>query len=60
MRFQGSVSGAPAFGPVAGDAAIAAATAVYWSPVLEGDTGTIEFALPAGVDPGAGASSSCR
>ena len=49
-RFQGSVSGAPAFGPFTGGAI--AAEAVYWSPALEGDTGTIEFELPAGAAPG--------
>ena len=50
VRFQGSVSGAPAFGPFTGGAI--AAEAVYWSPALEGDTGTIEFELPAGAAPG--------
>ena len=53
VRFQGSVSGAPAFGPVTG--AAIAAEPVYWSPALEGDTGTIEFELPAGVAPGGAA-----
>jgi len=51
LRFRGSGSGATAFGPVS--AAAIAADDIYWSPVLEGDAGTIEFALPADVDPGA-------
>jgi lysyl endopeptidase len=51
LRFQGSGGGATAFGPVA--AAALAAGDVSWSPVLEGEAGTIEFALPADADPGA-------
>jgi hypothetical protein len=50
VRFQGSVSGAPPYGPFTG--AAIAGEAVYWSPALEGETGTIEFELPAGVAPG--------
>jgi hypothetical protein len=50
LRFRGSGSGAAVFGPVS--AAAVAADEVYWSPVLEGDAGTIEFALPADTDPG--------
>ena len=50
LRFRGSGSGATVFGPVSATA-IAAAD-VYWSPVLEGDAGTIEFALPAEANPG--------
>jgi lysyl endopeptidase len=51
LRFQGSASGAPVYGPF--DAATVARDGAYWSPALEGDTATVEFALPAGVRPGA-------
>ncbi len=51
LRFRGSAGGAAVFGPFA--ATDIAAVDVYWSPVLEGDTGTIEFALPINADPGA-------
>jgi hypothetical protein len=56
VRFQGS-GGAGAFGPVgAGEiAATAGGDGLYWSPVLEGETATLEFALPPGVDPAPGA-----
>jgi hypothetical protein len=50
LRFQGSGRGATVFGPVS--AAAIAADAVYWTPVLDGEAGTIEFALPAQVDTG--------
>jgi hypothetical protein len=54
LRFAGSDGNAIAFGPVpASDIAAVVATAgLYWSPVIEGEQATIEFALPAGVDPG--------
>ena len=51
LRFQGSGSGATVFGPVS--VGTVARDEVYWSPVLEGDAGTIELALPVAVDPGA-------
>src|SRR5262245_10995269 len=49
LRFQGSGANAQAFGPVfAGEIErIAATDGTYWSPILEGDTATIEFAVPA-------------
>jgi len=50
MRFRGSGS-AQAFGPYAANVA---RESIYWSPVLEGETGVIELTLPAGVSPGAG------
>ena len=50
LRFRGSGSGATVFGPVS--AATIAADDLYWSPVLEGEAGTIEFVLPADADPG--------
>jgi len=49
-RFQGGASGAPVYGPV--PAVAITRETVFWSPVLEGETGTIEFALPVGIDPG--------
>ena len=48
LRFRGSGSGATDFGPVS--AATIAADDVYWSPVLDGEAGTIEFALPEQAD----------
>jgi lysyl endopeptidase len=45
LRFTGSSTDA-VFGPIA--AATLAAQSPYWSPVLEGETATVEFALPAG------------
>jgi hypothetical protein len=55
LRFQGS--GGAVLGPVAAGEIAAAADAdgLYWSPVLEGETATIEFALPPGGDAIAGA-----
>lgn len=50
MRFKGAGS-AQAFGPYPADLARGA---IYWSPVLEGETGIVEFTLPAGVAPGVG------
>ncbi len=50
MRFKGS-AGTQAFGPYPGGLATGT---LYWSPVLEGETGVIEFTLPAGVSPGTG------
>ena len=44
VRFAGT-SGGQVFGPYA--ASTIAAQSVYWSPVLDGDTATIELALPA-------------
>ena len=51
MRFKGTGS-TQAFGPYSAEVA---RESIYWSPVLEGETGIIEFTLPAGVSPGAGA-----
>lgn len=51
VRFKGASSTAPVFGPYP---ETLARQSVYWSPVLEGEMGIIEFALPAGVSPGAG------
>jgi lysyl endopeptidase len=50
MRFKGS-STAQVFGPYPAELADGS---IYWSPVLEGETGIIELTLPAGVSPGAG------
>src|SRR5450631_278612 len=50
MRFRGS-GAAQAFGPYPANLA---RESIYWSPVLEGETGVIELTLPAGVSPGAG------
>jgi lysyl endopeptidase len=47
LRFRGSASGAAVQGPI--DAAHIAADAVYWSPLLDGDTAVVELALPQGV-----------
>jgi hypothetical protein len=50
VRFAGSASGAPVFGPLAANA-VAAQTAQYgsyWSPVLRGDTAVIELHALAG------------
>jgi lysyl endopeptidase len=51
MRFKGSSSTAQVFGPYPAELAH---ESIYWSPVLEGETGIIELTLPAGVSPGAG------
>ena len=51
MRFKGSSGAAQVFGPYPADLAH---DSIYWSPVLEGETGTIELTLPAGVSPDAG------
>ncbi len=48
VRFKGARSSAPAFGPYSGEVAHGS---IYWSPVLEGETGIIELALPGGVSP---------
>jgi hypothetical protein len=50
MRFKGSNSG-QVFGPYPADVAH---ESIYWSPVLEGETGTIELTLPSGVNPDGG------
>ena len=50
MRFKGSNS-AQVFGPYPADVA---RDSIYWSPVLEGESGTIEISLPAGVNPDGG------
>ena len=52
VRFRGSDSGAPVFGPY--DAAAVTRDSMYWSPVLEGDTAIVEFALPDSVSPEGG------
>ena len=51
VRFKGSSSTAPVFGPYPAELA---RQSIYWSPVLEGETGMIELTLPAGESPGAG------
>jgi lysyl endopeptidase len=51
MRFKGSSGAAQVFGPYPAELAH---ESIYWSPVLEGETGMIELTLPAGVSPGAG------
>src|ERR1022692_2010692 len=51
MRFKGSSNTAHVFGPYP---AALAHESIYWSPVLEGETGIIELTLPAGVSPDAG------
>ncbi len=51
VRFAGSAAGAPVFGPFPA-IEVAEATAkfgVYWSPVLDGSTATIEIHAPPGV-----------
>jgi lysyl endopeptidase len=45
VRFRGSARDAVQ-GPI--DAARIAADAIYWSPLLDGDTGVVELALPQG------------
>jgi hypothetical protein len=50
MRFKGSGS-SQVFGPYPADVA---RDSVYWSPVLEGERGTIELSLPSGVNPDGG------
>jgi lysyl endopeptidase len=50
MRFKGSGT-AQVFGPFA---ASDASGSIYWSPVLEGETGTIELSLPSGASPDEG------
>jgi hypothetical protein len=51
LRFVGSASPRQVFGPVTAEELLA--SAVYWSPVLDGETAVIEIYLPRGVDPGA-------
>jgi len=48
MRFKGASSTAQVFGPYPAELAH---ESIYWSPVLEGETGIIELTLPAGVSP---------
>ncbi|HEV2976083.1 MAG TPA: trypsin-like peptidase domain-containing protein [Casimicrobiaceae bacterium] len=48
VRFKGARSSAPAFGPYSGQVAHGS---IYWSPVLEGERGIIELALPSGLSP---------
>ena len=50
MRFKGADS-SQVFGPYSANVA---RDSLYWSPVLEGDTGTIEMSLPANVSPDGG------
>jgi lysyl endopeptidase len=47
LRFRGSTPGAAVQGPI--PAARIAADEVYWSPLLDGDTGVVELSLPQGV-----------
>jgi hypothetical protein len=49
VRFVGSAHPEDVFGPF--PATDLAATELYWSPVLEGETGTMEIVVPAGVAP---------
>jgi lysyl endopeptidase len=49
IRFQGSAKNARVFGPYR---VATLKRQLYWSPVLEGDTATIEIELPAGADMG--------
>ena len=50
LRFAGSGERAVTYGPVAAQDVdlVVAAAGIYWSPVLEGEEATIEFAVPAG------------
>jgi len=49
LRFVGSALPSQVFGPYPANKL--AQSRMYWSPVLEGDTGTIEIYLPSGVEP---------
>jgi lysyl endopeptidase len=49
LRFAGAGTTPQAFGPFA--ASTIAATKVYWSPVLDGESATLEIYLPPGVSP---------
>jgi hypothetical protein len=51
LRFAGSATPQQVFGPVTAKELIA--SKVYWSPVLDGDTATVEIYLPPGVSPSA-------
>ena len=50
MRFAGSRGNAPVFGPYSNLSRVG--DTPFWSPVLEGETATIELALPADAEPG--------
>ena len=50
LRFKGSAGGAPVFGHNAADTV--ARDGAFWTPVLEGETATVELELPASVQPG--------
>ncbi len=47
LRFRGSAPGATVYGPVT--AARIAANPPFWTPLLDGDTATVELAVPQGV-----------
>jgi lysyl endopeptidase len=49
LRFAGSGPGAPVYGPL--QAAKVTETKTYWSPVLDGESATLEIYLPPGVAP---------
>jgi len=49
LRFAGTGATPQVFGPFA--ASTIAATKVYWSPVLDGESATLEIYLPPGVSP---------
>ena len=49
VRFIGAAPAPQVFGPY--PMAMLAASPIYWSPVLEGETATLEIFLPAGVTP---------
>jgi len=52
VRFSGTAADAPIFGPYPANriAQVAAIEGAYWSPVIDGDTASIELHAPAGVD----------
>ncbi len=50
LRFKGSASGAPVFGHDPADTV--ARDGAFWTPVLEGETASVELELPAWVQPG--------
>ena len=52
VRFSGTAVDAPIFGPYPANriAQVATMEGAYWSPVIDGDTASIELHAPAGVD----------
>lgn len=51
IRFMGSAAGSPIFGPYPANqmAAVSARDGAFWTPVLEGEIGSIEIHAPAGL-----------